>query len=145
MKRSDDLLAGLDDIDWAALGQAYGSAEDVPGQLRTGGRAKPGGPGERLQQPVQQHLPTFDQNNPDGAKCIEKAILPAGHTGPLIDRCQPGRCHNSAIAPDHLKIWQSEETGLLTLLNTPKIAPCHREQLNHQLHDVRSVIRTAHR
>ncbi|MFE0519115.1 hypothetical protein [Streptomyces sp. NPDC058954] len=35
MKRSDDLLAGLDDIDWAALGHAYGSAEDVPGQLRT--------------------------------------------------------------------------------------------------------------
>ncbi|MET7600513.1 hypothetical protein ACWERY_29690, partial [Streptomyces sp. NPDC004082] len=35
MKRSDDLLAGLDDIDWAALGHAYGSANDVPGQLRT--------------------------------------------------------------------------------------------------------------
>ncbi|WP_436776614.1 HEAT repeat domain-containing protein [Yinghuangia sp. YIM S09857] len=34
MKQSDDLLAGLDDIDWAALGHAYGSAEDVPGQLR---------------------------------------------------------------------------------------------------------------
>lgn len=24
----------MDDIDWAALGHAYGSAEDVPGQLR---------------------------------------------------------------------------------------------------------------
>ncbi|MEV7180316.1 hypothetical protein [Kitasatospora sp. NPDC093679] len=35
MKRSDDLLAGLDDIDRAALGHAYGSAEDVPGRLRT--------------------------------------------------------------------------------------------------------------
>ncbi|MFJ9011475.1 HEAT repeat domain-containing protein [Streptomyces canus] len=34
MKRSDDLLVGLDDIDWAALGHANGSAEDVPGQLR---------------------------------------------------------------------------------------------------------------
>ncbi|MFF7138874.1 hypothetical protein ACFZBZ_42025 [Streptomyces sp. NPDC008196] len=34
MKRSDDLLTGLDDIDWAALRHAYGSAEDVPGQLR---------------------------------------------------------------------------------------------------------------
>ncbi|WP_433920694.1 hypothetical protein OIE50_49900 [Streptomyces canus] len=34
MKRSDDLLAGLDDIGWAALGHAYGSAEDVPGQLQ---------------------------------------------------------------------------------------------------------------
>ncbi|MYT03123.1 MULTISPECIES: hypothetical protein [Streptomyces] len=34
MKRSDDLLVGLDDIDWAVLGHAYGSAMDVPGQLR---------------------------------------------------------------------------------------------------------------
>ncbi|MBA9007690.1 HEAT repeat domain-containing protein [Thermomonospora cellulosilytica] len=31
---SGDPLAGLDDIDWAGLQHAYGSAEDVPGQLR---------------------------------------------------------------------------------------------------------------
>ncbi|MCL3999162.1 hypothetical protein M4438_37715, partial [Streptomyces lavenduligriseus] len=29
-----DLLAGLDDVDWAALSHAYGSAEDVPGRIR---------------------------------------------------------------------------------------------------------------
>ncbi|WP_436771319.1 hypothetical protein [Yinghuangia sp. YIM S09857] len=34
MKQSDDLLAGLDDVDWAVLGHAYGSAENVPDQLR---------------------------------------------------------------------------------------------------------------
>lgn len=34
MDGSEDLLAGLDDIDWAALGHAYGGAEDVPGELR---------------------------------------------------------------------------------------------------------------
>ncbi|MFD9061874.1 hypothetical protein ACFVZ3_10165 [Kitasatospora purpeofusca] len=34
MDGSDDVLAGLDDIDWAALGHAYGSAADVPGELR---------------------------------------------------------------------------------------------------------------
>ncbi|CAL9324409.1 HEAT repeat domain-containing protein [Streptomyces sp. SudanB182_2057] len=28
------LLAGLDDVDWAALSHAYGSAEDVPGRIR---------------------------------------------------------------------------------------------------------------
>lgn len=32
--RSNDPLAGLDDIDWAGLQHAYGSAADVPGQLR---------------------------------------------------------------------------------------------------------------
>ncbi|MGV9269519.1 hypothetical protein ACWDRR_33200 [Kitasatospora sp. NPDC003701] len=34
MDGSDDVLAGLGDIDWAALGHAYGGAEDVPGELR---------------------------------------------------------------------------------------------------------------
>ncbi|GHD80293.1 hypothetical protein GCM10010317_102140 [Streptomyces mirabilis] len=38
-------------------------------------------------------------NRPDGAKCIEEAVIPPGHTGPLIDRCQPGRCPNSVITP----------------------------------------------
>ncbi|MEV7782238.1 HEAT repeat domain-containing protein [Kitasatospora sp. NPDC088351] len=31
---TNDPLAGLDTIDWAALGHAYGAADDVPGQLR---------------------------------------------------------------------------------------------------------------
>ncbi|QKG25420.1 hypothetical protein [Actinomadura verrucosospora] len=31
----DETLAGLDDIGWAGLGHAYGSADDVPGLLRT--------------------------------------------------------------------------------------------------------------
>ncbi|KAB2366227.1 HEAT repeat domain-containing protein [Actinomadura montaniterrae] len=31
----DELLAGLDDVDWAGLGHAYGSADDVPDLLRT--------------------------------------------------------------------------------------------------------------
>lgn len=33
-EQDDGLLAGLDDIDWARLHHAYGSAHDVPGQLR---------------------------------------------------------------------------------------------------------------
>ncbi|MGV4923835.1 integrase [Streptomyces sp. BHT-5-2] len=86
---------------------------------------------------------TLDHNHPDGAKCLEEAVVPAGHTGPLIDRCQPGRCPNSVITPDHLQIWKSEEHSLLTLLETHKIAPCRRDQLNRQLDDVRSVIRRA--
>ncbi|MFJ5837540.1 hypothetical protein ACIQGO_12355 [Streptomyces shenzhenensis] len=30
----DDLLAGLDEVNWANLNHAYGTADDVPGQLR---------------------------------------------------------------------------------------------------------------
>ncbi|MFD5344674.1 HEAT repeat domain-containing protein [Streptomyces anulatus] len=33
-EQDDGLLAGLDDIDWARLHHAYGSAHDIPGQLR---------------------------------------------------------------------------------------------------------------
>jgi hypothetical protein len=76
-----------------------------------------------------------------GARCIENAIVPEGHRGPLIDRCQPGRCANSIIAPEHLPIWRTEEQSLLTLLETPKAAPGRRAQLQHQLDDVRAVIR----
>ncbi|MEU0213171.1 hypothetical protein ABZ235_32555 [Streptomyces canus] len=32
--QNEDLLAGLDDLDWSGLHHAYGSADDVPGQLR---------------------------------------------------------------------------------------------------------------
>lgn len=31
----EKLLAGLDDVDWASLSHAYGSAHDVPGHIRT--------------------------------------------------------------------------------------------------------------
>ncbi|MFF2819669.1 integrase [Kitasatospora cineracea] len=86
---------------------------------------------------------TVDDNDPSGAKCLEEAIVPDGHKGPLIDRCQPGRCPNSVITPEHLNIWRSEEASLLALLDTPKIAPCRRDQLHQQLDEVRSVIRRA--
>ncbi|MGW1604835.1 hypothetical protein [Streptomyces eurythermus] len=29
-----ELLAGLDEVDWVGLSHAYGSAEDVPGRIR---------------------------------------------------------------------------------------------------------------
>ncbi|MEW2556230.1 hypothetical protein AB0957_31460 [Streptomyces zhihengii] len=43
-------LAGLDDVDWAGLSHAYGSAHDVPGHLRT----LCGSDDEALQASVQQ-------------------------------------------------------------------------------------------
>jgi integrase len=78
-----------------------------------------------------------------GAKCLENVTAPDGHRGPLIDRCQPGRCANSVIAPEHLPIWRTEQHSLLTLLDTPMIAPGRRAQLRQQLDDVRAVIRKA--
>lgn len=85
----------------------------------------------------------FDDNNPAGAKCLEGTIVPPGHRGPLIDRCQPGRCTNSLITDDHLPIWQSERHNLLTLLDAPKLASCRRAALQQQLDDVEQVIAKA--
>ncbi|MEU4275940.1 hypothetical protein AB0F57_13630 [Streptomyces tanashiensis] len=37
----EDLLAGLDDVDWAGLTHAYGPAEDVPARIRAVCRRRP--------------------------------------------------------------------------------------------------------
>lgn len=40
----------------------------------------------------------MDESNPAGAACLDNAIIPEGHTGPLQDRCRPDRCANSVIS-----------------------------------------------
>ncbi|CAL9278957.1 hypothetical protein [Streptomyces sp. SudanB182_2057] len=84
---------------------------------------------------------TMNDADPTGAKCIEDAVVPDGHRGPLIDRCQPSRCANSVIAPEHLPIWKAEHASLTTLRDTPGIAPGRRTHLDAQLHEVNLVIR----
>ncbi|MFG1995227.1 hypothetical protein ACGFJ7_35160 [Actinoplanes sp. NPDC048988] len=85
----------------------------------------------------------FDDTNPAGAKCLESATVPPGHRGPLIDRCQPERCANSLISDEHLPLWQAERHNLLTVLQTPKLAPCRKAALQQQLDDVEQVITKA--
>ncbi|WP_404974633.1 hypothetical protein [[Kitasatospora] papulosa] len=84
---------------------------------------------------------TMNDDDPAGAKCLEDAVVPAGHKGPLIDRCQPARCANSVIGPEHLPIWQAERSSLLKLLDTSKLAPNHRAHIVSQLRDVSLVVR----
>jgi hypothetical protein len=82
----------------------------------------------------------FDENNPTGALCLENAIIPPGHTGPLQDRCRPDRCANSIIGPEHVPIWDAEKHTLLTLLDTPKLPPCRKAALQRELTDVEAVL-----
>lgn len=86
---------------------------------------------------------TMDDANPIGAKCLEDAIVPEGHQGPLIDRCQPSRCANSVIAPAHLPIWTAERASLTDLLATRKLPASRRALLTEQLGEVDLVIRRA--
>lgn len=81
----------------------------------------------------------FDEHNPAGAKCMENTILPPGHRGPLIDRCQPGRCANSLVGVEHVKFYRSEKGSLERQLESKKLPPCRRASLQ-QLTEVETVI-----
>ncbi|WP_109530035.1 hypothetical protein [Nocardia aurea] len=61
----------------------------------------------------------------------------------MADRRQPERCANSIIGPEHLPIWRSEEHTLLALLDTPKLPPPRRAQLQRELDDVLTALRRA--
>jgi len=85
----------------------------------------------------------MDENNPAGAACLENAVVPDGHKGPLQDRCRPDRCANSVIGPKHLPIWDSERRMLLTLIDTPGLPGCRKATLQRELSDVEAVLRKA--
>lgn len=82
----------------------------------------------------------MDQNNPVGAACLENAVIPAGHKGPLQDRCRPDRCANSVIAPEHIPIWTAQRHTLLTLIATPGLSSCRKAVLERELTDVETVL-----
>jgi hypothetical protein len=83
----------------------------------------------------------MDENNPVGAKCLEHAVVPDGYRGPLIDRCQPGRCTNSIIAPEHLVHHQAYKAQLTRLLADRALPPGRRAALEQQLAEVVEVIK----
>jgi hypothetical protein len=82
----------------------------------------------------------MDENNPAGAACLEHAIVPEGHKGPLHDRCRPDRCTNSVIGPEHVPIWASERRSLLALIETPGLSTCRKEALQCELSAVEAVL-----
>ncbi|NUK26028.1 hypothetical protein HRW08_25865 [Streptomyces lunaelactis] len=86
---------------------------------------------------------TMNDDDPEGAKCLEDAVIPPGHRGPLHDRCRPSRCANSMIGPEHLPIWKAERSSLTVLLDSGTIAPNHRASLVEQLRDTELVIKKA--
>ena len=82
----------------------------------------------------------MDENNPVGAACLEHAVVPEGHKGPLHDRCRPDRCANSVIGPEHVPIWASERRALLTLIDTPGLSTCRKQALQRELCTVEAIL-----
>ncbi|MFF2618784.1 integrase [Kitasatospora sp. NPDC058046] len=86
---------------------------------------------------------TADHSNPVGAVCLENAIIPEGHTGPLDERCRPDRCANSMIGPEHLPIYDSHQRKQLEIINNPSIPACRRDLAERELDITRNVISMA--
>ncbi|WP_405768027.1 hypothetical protein [Streptomyces sp. NBC_01538] len=86
---------------------------------------------------------TADHANPVGAVCLENAIIPEGHTGPLDERCRPDRCANSMIGLEHLPIYDSHQRKQLEIINSPSIPTCRRDLAERELDITRNVISMA--
>ncbi|MFD5747504.1 integrase [Streptomyces sp. NPDC127033] len=86
---------------------------------------------------------TADQTNPVGAVCLENAIVPEGHIGPLDERCRPDRCANSMIGPEHLPIYDAHQREQLQIIDTPSIPACRRDLAERELDIVRNVFKMA--
>ncbi|MEV0712716.1 hypothetical protein [Nocardia aurea] len=85
----------------------------------------------------------MDENNPAGAACLDNAVIPAGHKGPLQDRCRPDRCINSVIGPEHLPIWATHRQTLLTIIDTPSLPTFRKAVLQRELTEVDTVLNKA--
>lgn len=85
----------------------------------------------------------YDGTNPAGAVCLENAIIPAGHTGPLDERCRPDRCGNSMIGIEHVPIHDSHRRTQLKLLETPGLPKCRKELVTRELQRVEAVLEEA--
>ncbi|SFK34901.1 integrase [Streptomyces pini] len=86
---------------------------------------------------------TADHTNPVGAVCLENAIVPEGHVGPLDERCRPDRCANSMIGPEHLPIYDSHQRTQLQLINNPSLPACRRDLAERELEITRNVLKMA--
>ncbi len=84
----------------------------------------------------------FDEANPAGAVCLEHAVVPAGHTGPLEERCRPDRCRNSLIGVEHIPIHDAHRRTQLTLLNTPSLPTVRQALIRRELERVEAVLDT---
>ncbi|GAQ63430.1 hypothetical protein [Streptomyces scabiei] len=86
---------------------------------------------------------TADHTNPVGAVCLENAIIPDGHVGPLDWRCRPDRCANSMIGPEHLPIYDSHQRKQLDIINNPTIPVVRRDLAERELDIARNVLAMA--
>ncbi|MFI6637780.1 hypothetical protein ACIBI7_53635 [Nonomuraea fuscirosea] len=82
----------------------------------------------------------FDENNPAGAVCLEGAVIPADHTGPLNDRCRPDRCRNSMIGVEHVPLHDSHRRTQLKLLEIRGLPAPRKALIQREIDRVDAVL-----
>ncbi|OKI62669.1 hypothetical protein AMK15_16500 [Streptomyces sp. MJM1172] len=82
----------------------------------------------------------FDERNPAGAVCLDSAIVPEGHTGPLEDRCRPDRCPNSVIGTEHMPFYDAHRRTQLKLLQTPGLPACRKALITREAERAEAVL-----
>ncbi|QEU83724.1 hypothetical protein [Streptomyces viridosporus] len=86
---------------------------------------------------------TMNDDDALGAECLEDAVVPEGHRGPLLDRCRPSRCTNSILGPEHLPIWTAERSSPNRLRAGPRLPANRRSLLDAQLNEVSLMLKKA--
>ncbi|MFG2483376.1 integrase [Streptomyces virginiae] len=82
----------------------------------------------------------FDERQPSGALCLENAVVPEGHTGPLEDRCRPDHCANSMITAEHAQLYESHHRTQLKLLQTPSLPACRKALITREAERAEAVL-----
>ncbi|MEE8869095.1 MAG: hypothetical protein SOH99_10450 [Acidipropionibacterium acidipropionici] len=75
------------------------------------------------------------------AQCLKNLTDEARGAGPLRSLCSPTTCKNSVITETHMPVWLAEEADLAARLKDRRMATVHRQRLQAQLDQVRSIIR----
>lgn len=86
----------------------------------------------------------FDASNPAGAVCLENAIVPPGHSGPLEERCRPDKCRNSMIGIEHVAIHDSHRRRQLVLLETPRLPETRKKVFRREIERVDAILAFVH-
>ncbi|GAB7028596.1 hypothetical protein AB0G35_34445 [Streptomyces sp. NPDC021749] len=81
-----------------------------------------------------------DEANPKGAACLENAVIPAGHTGPLEGRCRPDRSRNSVIGIEHVPIYDSHRRTQLKLLQPRRLPTARKSIIRREVERAEAVL-----
>lgn len=77
--------------------------------------------------------------DPSKAACLAEQPDSVKRHGVIPSMCQPATCRNSVITEEHMPIWLAEEHDLMGKLRDRRMAPVHRQRLQQQLLDVRTI------